>query len=272
MDSFMQNPAPATTNVAQAMASLTRDGGGPMVITFYARDDADYRNLALALAAYADENARLAPRATANGTAPTALETAPDVPGPNVRPQQRAPAPLSSPGSTTMSGSVNNAGVITFSASGGPSPTTQSVNGIAASNVPAGPSDQSARANSTGAPNAYDPNSLAPSAIQQSAARGGPYRVALRPEQLTALAQSYRLAIVARAGHVTQFQDAGNTAPLTANADERATLLQKAGLGGAATAATAEGMDRAGTVTAQPAAPTVIDCVITMEPAPRTGP
>jgi hypothetical protein len=277
VESGMQNIVPTTTNAALAMAELSRDGGGPMVITFYARDDADYRNLALALATYAGDNARLSRRAATEGKASDTLETGTNVPVPSVRQQQTAAAPLNFAGSATMSGgaitgSVNNAGVITFPASGASPLATQTVNGTATSNLPTSPNDQSARANAPSAASTYDRNSMAPSALQQTAARGGPYHVALRPEQLAALAQSYRLAIVARAGNVMQFRDAGAASPLTANADERATLLQKAGLGGTSTSTATQTTNQAEAVPAQPAAPTVIDCVITMEPAPRTGP
>jgi hypothetical protein len=190
-DAATKNFTATTTNPAQALADLTRDGSGPLLITFYARNDADYGNLASALATYAGANATVQRRAAAEGQTPAALETTPNAPVPS------APQP-------------------------------------------------------------------------QSTTQGGPYRIALRPEQLQTLAQSYRLAIVARAGDVVQIRDAETASTRAADTEEHAGPLQKAA-GGEALPATAPPTPNQAD-TAPTATPTTIDCVINMQPAPRAGP
>jgi hypothetical protein len=324
----MQSLAPTTDNTVRTLADITRDGRGPMVVTFLAQNDQDYAKLAAALAAYASANLRQ--NGGANNIAPSApqanLATQPD--SGNVQRPQQAPAPQNSlPQNNTsvdalannsgaVSAGVNTNGVVVFNNSAaagnnfangnngnaqfGVQNNFNRGNNLLPNNTP---SLNNQLYNDQNINNNFDNSRLAAQNLQLATARGGPYRVSLRADQVEELARTFRMAIVARGDVAVQFRTLGDRAPITADATERSNLLQKAGLtsdtsGSNQTAAGSLAEAQRSAPPAAPAAPAVapaptatttptmqaqtiaqgkilpvtIDCVITMEPAPPAPP
>ena len=132
--------------------------------------------------------------------------------------------------------------------------------------------------NSTGAPATF--NQSATSTLNQALQHGGPFRVSLTHSQLESLTRDFHVSALARGNDVYVFAAAGDKMPPGADAQSRATLLDRAGL---ATKAQADGTidirnGNLGTVASgarsttgalpgtQPASSETIECVIVMSP------
>ena len=328
----MQFIAPATDNTVRALADITRDGRGPMVLTFLARDDQDYARLAATLASFASANLRQNLNTVlSNGQTPLANVTPQDDPRNGLR---QVPATVASNNfvqngnsvganndrqavpfnngtantSSNVSVGVTAGGVLVFKTTpaGNNDTNANGGNGAALPSNQALYPDQNLIANDYSGGRYLNDNSRATMLnVREATVRGGPYRVALRADQLEELSRTYRMALAARGDVVFQFHALGDQAPLTADLKERVDLLRKAGLefdnsgsaqlgirnstaaapalpaaGSSAPRGTAPAAARPAPATAptvqnaareqQKDIPATIECVITMEPAPAS--
>ena len=240
-----------------------------MVVTFFARDDADYNKLANSLLALADGNSVTAGNFASNqvmGGSPLR------VPEQRQGTQQLTPGtpqvvgnnttPAAGPVANTLSVNLNNDGVVVINNAG----NVVQLSGGTLNGANLGPTGGRAAARAGGNGNTFDNNAnfSLPQDVRQVAAKGGPYRITLRADQLEELSKNYRLALVTRGDTVVQYQTVGDKSPQTADAQQRATLIRKAGLETAATVAAPRDVAKG----ASGPSPAVIDCIITMEPAP----
>jgi hypothetical protein len=269
------------TDMSGSLSTLMREGQGPMVVTFFARDEAEYGKLANSLASFALVNTptpldRGAPSAPLNVSgAQTGARAA----------QQQVTGGSQNVANFALIGNtpatVNNGVVMFNSFTQTYSGNTITMNGgmmtTNGTSTNTGTINQNQSAKGQAATGA---NEMAPrinnmtQAVQQAAARGGPFRLTLQPAQLEELTRTYQVAVAARGETVMQFQTIGNVAPLTANALTRADLLRRSGFNSESNTATAPASlskGGAGALSLTPA-PTAIDCVITMEPIPGQAP
>jgi hypothetical protein len=288
--------APTSENTLQTLAALTRENQGPMVVTFYAREAGDYAKLANTLVSFAEVNAPVIVNRSPGPGLATQQET---VRGVSTAPASAAPSAPVASGTTlafdtfqrnNVSVGLNSNGVIvmenlahasadtarartnyqstvgdTFASSGASNPP-----GSATQRLNSTLNDQASAASSTlGTTKGLEPANEVAQTVEQAAARGGPYHVVLRPEQIEELSRNYRLAAVARGDTVVQFQTVGDRSPQTVDAKDRQELLRRSGLEVNQTAATAASQSGVNHEAAfGMAAPVAVDCVITMEPAP----
>ncbi len=270
----VQNLAATQDNALLAITALSKQGNGPLVASFFAKDDQDYSRLALTLAGYAaaNTNTRLN-QSIINDDARVALRK---VDNTNINANQ----------DNTFNGTainITNTGVITFD-------SRLEANGQVATTNGGGVQIQRNTFNQLYPDQNFGNlgNNATVQAVQQAAAKGGPYRMSLKSDQLAELAKTYRLAGMARGDLVYQFQIAGDKSLRIADVKDRADLLKQAGYDAdqiAARAAIASG------AAAPPAAPAtmavqntgqikeaqqpqtdMLDCVITMEAAPAGAP
>ena len=282
--------APTTDNEVRTLVSLTRDGSGPMVVTFFARDDADYSKLATSLAAYAGGNAAATSgNAVAGGQAigGGAVKSGDGLAGVQQRQMSQAAQSntLNLSGGTLLSQgytnlNLNKEGVVVFDnlSGGGQNAGGQvlrdsqsdTLNGASTFNrqLANGPSTLPGANDVAGAD--LSANRLQWQYVQQATAKGGPYRITLRADQLEELSRTYRLVAVSRGDTVVQFQTIGDKSPPVADAAVRKDLLRRAGLESATVPATTAVAEMAKGVGAPAAAPAVVECVITMEPMSAT--
>jgi hypothetical protein len=286
---------PTAENTLQTLAALTRENQGPMVVTFYAKEAGDYAKLANTLVSFAEVNA---PTHLNKTQGPDLAAQQEAVRGVSSAPASAAPGTPVAAGvlafdalqRNNVSVGLNSNGVIVVQNLAHASADTarartnyQSAAGdVFASGGASNPSGSATqRLNSTlnesvssasstlGAAKGLVRDNDVAQTVEQVAARGGPYHVVLRPEQIEELARNYRLAAVARGDTVVQFKTAGDRTPQTVDAKDRQDLLRRSGLAGNQTTATAASQSVVNREEVfRMAAPFAVDCVITMEPAP----
>jgi hypothetical protein len=283
--SGVQSMAPTADNQVRTLAMLTRDGSGPMVVTFIARDAADYSKLATSLANYAGGQAATA---NVNGIAGGQIVGGGAAASPEVRPNMQMQATPTAPsGTRSQSGgtltadeyanfNLNKEGVVVVDNAAGGSQVaagqavrglqSDAANRISTYNQQSAPGTATAPLASSLAGADMSTYQMQLQNVQQATAKGGPYRITLRAEQLEELSRTYRLAAVARGDTVVQFQTIGAKSPEAADATARKDLLRRAGLESVATSGSASGIAKAtnGPTTAS----AELECVITMEPNP----
>jgi len=244
------NQSIATDDPARALAALSRVGSGPLVVGLQAKDEQDLNKLAVALNDFVSDNSRrkaendraigqLSNNAELRQTQTTAGNIATSGGALIVNGGQAGVQNLN--GISTQlsqnSAQIGNGGyvynngnsTVTVTSSGGV--ILNGVNGsLSLGNMGNNTFQQrNGLYNDQQYTNNDQVRNNFAEALQQAAAKGGPYRATLTQSQLDQIFKSYRVTLVARGEEAHVFRVTGDSAPSVADAKERDQVLRRAG-------------------------------------------